>query len=93
MSERSLISYRLWRRRQGQFPRTVGRVCYYCYFIRKADFAERAKVLRRGLKVLFASRFPDIRSGGCPQPGMLPSKPYRSQELAQKLYGALQFEP
>lgn len=54
------------------------------------DLAERAKALRPHLKVLFTSGFPDIRSGGCPQPGMLLSKPYRSQELARKLHEALQ---
>ncbi len=54
------------------------------------DLAEQAKALRPGLKILFTSGFPDIRSGGCPQAGMLLSKPYRSQELARKLHEALQ---
>jgi CheY-like chemotaxis protein len=54
------------------------------------DLAEQAKALRPHLKVLFTSGFPDIRSGGCPQPGLLLSKPYRSQELARKLHEALQ---
>lgn len=54
------------------------------------DLAEKAKALRPGLKILFTSGFPDIRSGGCPQPGMLLKKPYRSQDLARKLHEALQ---
>lgn len=53
------------------------------------DLAEQAKILRPGLKILFTSGFPDIRSGGSPQPGMLLSKPYRSQELARKLHETL----